>query len=196
MTVVCGGGCGITAIGRCHRCGEAFCASHQAVGRVQIVNLCNRCGMSEAAENRAAWEKERRAYEAAQPDFQNALDRLAAAGYPGAQPLILLEMGGSGIGPWRRRLREIPTGKRGWVVGTHRWGLHSRGESAGDVFAVTGVTTDGQLWRRSPIDDTNSTWLPEGIYGTFGGGSSVMNGWGRRERALQEVTQELLRLLN
>lgn len=56
------GGCGVLAVGRCHACSQAFCATHQArEGQTRFVDFCSACQtQGREAETRAAEEKRRR----------------------------------------------------------------------------------------------------------------------------------------
>lgn len=55
MVAVCAkaGGCGVSAIGRCYMCGEAFCGSHQGWDvRTRLVDMCGSCAANKQARDR------------------------------------------------------------------------------------------------------------------------------------------------
>jgi hypothetical protein len=48
-------GCGVTSVGRCFRCGRAFCTTHQARDeQTTLVDFCSACKVKEEADRRAA----------------------------------------------------------------------------------------------------------------------------------------------
>ncbi len=58
MAAVCekAGGCGVQAIGRCRRCGQAFCGSHQAIKQGHGIAECAACARAarQRVQSRAA----------------------------------------------------------------------------------------------------------------------------------------------
>jgi hypothetical protein len=87
IAAVCGiDSCGVLAVGRCHRCGRAFCATHQRITSVMTyTNLCDPCGKSHQAQKDNAWsqafnaaEEERRAKPRADAAHLDKLPRMTA----------------------------------------------------------------------------------------------------------------------
>lgn len=140
--------CGVTAIGRCAACSQAFCMSHQAWNGVATRDLCAECAHTATAV--ALAERQRREAEIAadgakrkevtEARLSDALSRLAGAEVPKYPRWVWDERRGplGGTRHFRRQVEEA------WPIGFQTW-RDCRGEFDSDWSLETGVTATGRV---------------------------------------------------
>lgn len=119
--------CDVTAIGRCHSCGRAFCASHRAFlyGR-PTSDRCDPCPVRTKDEQRQADKVQGRAYIA-----NSALAELRAAGvrttniYARRSERRKQFLGGV------RWVEHTDLWGSGWLIGSHEWHFNITGPNGG-----------------------------------------------------------------
>lgn len=122
------GTCGLPALGRCGRCGKAFCMTHQApdLAMTPVLDLCSECSGSDADRSRQRF-------------FESSRQELLESGKHFLRSGAAVEaLAGSGRSPDRiytvetmydrQRLRRRWTSRRvltdrfsGWVIGELLW---------------------------------------------------------------------------
>jgi hypothetical protein len=185
--------CGVAAIGRCGRCWQAFCGSHQATRNTgePLVDRCRVC-RPPASYQPSQYQQHLQAIGGVEQRLRDMLEQLHAAGRPGAEPLVQWDHSRSLVFV---KWKQAPTGKLGWRVGTRRWGRDLAGERSSDDYADTFVTTDGQLFKACDLDDTHRGWSPEASNRKLGGKSTVNGFAPHRLTELTAVVETLERFL-
>jgi hypothetical protein len=121
--------CGVQATGRCSRCGNAFCESHQALtwnGGV-YVDKCSACAKEDQARERA---KNNELHRHDFSDWREAARLLAASQVPAVQVHDARWVGQRGIFRSNNVERPVPLG-RAWIIGNIRWQYSTPGPHGG-----------------------------------------------------------------
>lgn len=73
--------CGVTAVGRCARCGHGFCVSHQARGTAYVwyPDLCLECQVAESTANRDRAVSQAEAAQRLASDVRARIEKVKAA---------------------------------------------------------------------------------------------------------------------
>jgi hypothetical protein len=134
--------CQVLAIGRCVDCGDAFCASHQAVlGYQRFSDLCDACYQKRQVADRIRATASSRSSEELPDLIVAAAKRLTRAGIP---PVARQDM------VWVRRhfgrdRKEARPLAPAWGVGEFKWSQLEGSNQGSSAVRPTGVTPAGHI---------------------------------------------------